>query len=310
MAIRAGRRTRSVASTSRQWSDDVVSRPEDEDGENTADLSAAYASWRASRLGRITDALEHDLLRELIQPVPNAAVLDVGCGDGDLAVDLAERSMNVVGIDASSDMIAKARRRAAGSSVSFAIGGAEALPFATDTFDVVVSVTVLCFIERPADAVREMARVVRPGGVVVIADLGRWSTWAAIRRIKGWRGSSTWCKARFRPASELQKFASAAGLTVVRTRGAVFYPPNRFLARLGRRLDPCIGRLTTFGAAFIAVAASKPAPGNELVRANRRSGDNEPLLERAASIQQRRTRRRHERASGHRDPTPCAVRPA
>jgi 2-polyprenyl-3-methyl-5-hydroxy-6-metoxy-1,4-benzoquinol methylase len=84
-------------------------------------LPDAYARWRESSLGRITDALERRLLLELIRNVGGRTVLDVGCGDGELAVALWQRGARVSGIDASLPMIEAARRRAAwqGSDIAF-----------------------------------------------------------------------------------------------------------------------------------------------------------------------------------------------
>ncbi len=100
-----------------------------------------------------------------------------------------------------------------------------------------------------------MARVLRPGGRLVLGELGRWSLWAMIRRLRGWFGSATWTAARFRTASELRALVEQAGLSVTTICGAVFYPPIGRLARTLAPFDPWLGRLTTIGAAFIALCA-------------------------------------------------------
>ncbi len=105
---------------------------------------------------------------------------------------------------------------------------------------------------------REAARVLRPGGRLVLGELGRWSFWAFKRRLRGRFGSATWKAARFRNARELRELAEAAGLTVTATRGAIFYPPASWLARAMAPIDPWLGRRTTFGAAFVALAAARP----------------------------------------------------
>ncbi|MFZ1413912.1 MAG: methyltransferase domain-containing protein [Defluviicoccus sp.] len=224
-------------------------------------LAEAYARWRKSSLGSITDALERWLLLELIGDVRGRTVLDVGCGDGELAVALWERGARVSGIDASAAMIMAARRRALrqGADIPFAVGTAERLPFAPAAFERVVAVTVLCFVDDAAPALGEIGRVLRPGGRLVIGELGQWSTWAAERRLRGWLGHPVWRRARFRTADELRDLVGKAGLTVEDLRGAIFYPPCGSVARLSRGIDRSLGRLTTFGAAFLALAAFKSA---------------------------------------------------
>jgi len=223
-------------------------------------LPAAYAAWRASTLGRITDRLEQDLILDQIGPPTGRRILDVGCGDGVLAVGLARRGANVVGVDVSSDMLAAARSRALGEgqNVTFDEARAEALPFATGAFDTVVAVTVLCFVADASAGLTEMARVLRPGGLLVVGELGKWNCWAAKRRVQGWVGSPVWRRARFRTPPELRTLASQAGLVDVEVRGAVFYPSHGVAARLLAPIDCKIGAVTTVGAAFLALTARKP----------------------------------------------------
>jgi len=223
-------------------------------------LPAAYRNWRASELGRITDSIEEELLVALIGPVRGKRVLDVGCGDGVLSVRLAEAGGNVTGLDTDPAMLTAARQRgsASGAIVTFVEGDARSVPLADSSFDVVVAVTVLCFVAEVERVVKEMARVLRPGGRLVIGELGRFSLWAATRRVSGWLGSQTWSKVHFRTADELRRIASAAGLEVADVRGAIYYPPCNVCARLLAPIDAYLARASTFGAAFIALAARKP----------------------------------------------------
>jgi ubiquinone biosynthesis O-methyltransferase len=219
---------------------------------------ADYDAWRSSLLGAITESLEQRVIQDLMGPVDGADVLDAGCGDGALACALASRGAVVTGIDADPAMLAAARTRAqtTGERVTFLPGRIEQLPLADARFDVVVAVTVLCFVADATAAVREMARVLRPGGRLVLGELGRWSAWAATRRLKGWLGASTWKAAHFRSAGALRTLLEQAGLSVDAVHGAVFYPPIGVCARLLAPLDPWLGHRTTTGAAFIALSAS------------------------------------------------------
>lgn len=219
----------------------------------------AYMDWRASDIGTITEQLERRLILELLGDVNGREMLDVGCGDGALAVALSQRGAKVAAVDASEAMVNAARSRSAeeGAEVSFRVATADRLPFPDGSCDIVVAVTVLCFVEDAAPVFGEMARVLRPGGRLVIGELGKWSTWAAQRRIRAWLGSPIWRRGYFRTARELRALASDAGLVADPVRGAIFYPRWGWAARLLAPWDGRLGRLTTAGAAFIALSAKK-----------------------------------------------------
>jgi ubiquinone/menaquinone biosynthesis C-methylase UbiE len=220
----------------------------------------AYEGWRATSLGSLTEAIEQRLVLELMGDVGGIRLLDAGCGDGALVCAAAARGAEVTGVDSDPAMLAAAQGRAANAGVRaiFLEGRAERLPFPDASFDMVSSITVLCFVPDAGGALREMARVLRPGGRLVLGELGRCNLWAARRRVLGWLGSRTWKAARFRTAGELRTLAEQAGLLVTMQRSAIYYPPVGVLARLLAPFDPWLGRITTIGAAFIAMKAIKP----------------------------------------------------
>jgi SAM-dependent methyltransferase len=238
-------------------------RAETQDSDKAGQVGPdSYALWRASKLGAITESLEKDLVRNLAGSLSGKSVLDVGCGDGTLAAEFARmQAALVVGCDPDPRMIAKAitQKTAAGSRASYLRGRIEHLPFRDQSFDVVTAVTVLCFVEDQSHAVKEMARVLRLGGRLVVAGLGRWSTWAGSRRIRGWLGDEFWARARFTTAQDLRILAELAALHVDQVRGGIYYPRSAIAARAMKSLDPLLGRITTFGAAFVAIEATKPA---------------------------------------------------
>ncbi|MCH4546078.1 class I SAM-dependent methyltransferase [Rhizobium changzhiense] len=98
-------------------------------------------------------------------------VLDVGCGTGSLAFTLAETPglQEIVAIDYSPVFVEAATRRNTDSRVSIRQADACALPFEDNRFDRAMSLLVLHFVPEAGKAVSEMARVVRPGGVVAAA---------------------------------------------------------------------------------------------------------------------------------------------
>ncbi len=216
-----------------------------------------YAPWRATRLGRITEAVERGAVFDLAGPVGGLDVLDVGCGDGAYAVALARRGARCSGVDLSAGALAQARRNArqAGAPVALAAADAARLPFPAGRFDLVVSVTALCFVASPDDSLREMARVLRPGGRVVLGVLGRLSAWGLWRTLRGRLGSPTWRRARLWTPSGLRRLVLAAGLEPVGVRGAAYHPPCGLAAATMRPLDALLGRTVLAGAAFLAISA-------------------------------------------------------
>jgi SAM-dependent methyltransferase len=221
----------------------------------------AYARWRESALGRVTERLERAAVLGLAGPLGGRDVLDLGCGDGAYALAAARAGGRVVAIDSSGPVIAAARRKVAAARlpVHVQVADARALPFRARSFDVVLAVTVLCFVRDPASVAAEIERVLRPGGLLVVGELGRWSVWAAWRRLRGWAGSRTWRSARFWSRRALREVLSRAGLVPGAVRGAAFYPPLGAAAKVMASVDPVFGRATHVGGAFLAIAAHKPA---------------------------------------------------
>src|ERR687883_1475675 len=106
---------------------------------------------------------------------PGLDVLDVGCGPGTITVDLAGRVApgRVLGLDVSPAPLDEARAlaRSRGVAVAFEVGDVYALEAADDSFDVVHAHQVLQHLTDPVAALREMARVCRPGGLLAVRDV-------------------------------------------------------------------------------------------------------------------------------------------
>jgi SAM-dependent methyltransferase len=105
---------------------------------------------------------------------PGQRVLDVGCGTGIVARTAAARGAHASGVDLNEGMLAVAR--SAAPDVDWQVGDAAALPFDDGSFDVVLSQQALQFMRDPVGALREMSRVMAPGGragVVVCRSLER-----------------------------------------------------------------------------------------------------------------------------------------
>ncbi|MEX0674772.1 MAG: class I SAM-dependent methyltransferase [Gaiellaceae bacterium] len=107
-----------------------------------------------------------DAFLELLPP-PGRRTLDLGCGEGRLARDLAAAGYRVTGVDASPTLVAAAREADPGFDVQMA--DAAALPFADGAFDLVVAFMTLQDVGDLAGALRECARVLEPEGRVCLA---------------------------------------------------------------------------------------------------------------------------------------------
>jgi 2-polyprenyl-3-methyl-5-hydroxy-6-metoxy-1,4-benzoquinol methylase len=221
--------------------------------------AAAYPAWFQTELGQRVWTDERRVLDRALGDVAGRLILDVGAGDGRLARELHARRAHVIALDGSPSMLTSTGYEGLGTSLHRVQAGAMALPFADGMFDTVTAVTVLCFAPHPEEMVRELARVTKPGGRVVLGELGRWSTWALARRLRGWLKGGLWEGARFRSASELGRLLARAGLHPQQIHGAVYYPPSVLAARWLGSADPSFDRLTNAGAAFLAVAGMKNA---------------------------------------------------
>ena len=136
----------------------------------------AFESWFYESAGSaaVADALHARFEAHLGEA---ARVLDVGCGGGVLATRLASGGRTVIGADPSAPQVLRAH--AAG--VAIARAGAERLPFPDGAYDAVVSCcSIKHWADRPA-GVAECLRTVRPGGVVVLAEIDGASTRARLR---------------------------------------------------------------------------------------------------------------------------------
>jgi SAM-dependent methyltransferase len=143
-----------------------------------AESAAAYFRANAAQWGTIRSLYvdESEVERALLDLIPadeTRQLLDIGTGTGRMLEILAPRAEHAVGIDSSREMLTIARvnlERAGLSNCLIRQGDMYQLPLPGASFDTVVIHQVLHYADRPAEAIREAARVLRPGGRLVIVD--------------------------------------------------------------------------------------------------------------------------------------------
>ena len=156
-----------------------------------------YNHWYHTQYGSWVGRLEFLLLCQLIQPINNSSLLDVGCGSGYFSRKFADYGLNVTGIDPDQAMINFAISQ--NSDIHYIIGDALALPFNKSEFDYCNAITSLCFIDKYQLALAEMWRVSKKGVALGLlnrnsllylqkANTGRYkgSRWDTQNDIKQW----------------------------------------------------------------------------------------------------------------------------
>ena len=133
------------------------------------------ATWMAGDFGVIAKTIggsAGEPFAEQIELRPGDRVLDIACGTGNVTLPLARRGAMVTGVDLAPNLLEQARARAAaeGLAIQFDEGDAEALPYPDSAFDVVVTMFGAMFAPRPELVAAEFGRVLKPGGLLAMAN--------------------------------------------------------------------------------------------------------------------------------------------
>ena len=170
-----------------------------------------YDRWFATPIGALVKKYESELVLDLLRPGCGEKILDAGCGTGVFTDDILSAGADVTGLDLSLPMLKRAGEKLKGHSFERVLGDLASLPFSEGSFDKVVSVTALEFVEDGAGALRELSRVTRKGGCIVVATLNRLSPWASRRKKEAQKGHTLFGQAIFRSPDELMSLAAMEG---------------------------------------------------------------------------------------------------
>ena len=171
----------------------------------------AYDRWFETPIGALVKKYENELLLDLLQPRPGEMILDVGCGTGVFTLNILDCGPRMIGLDISQPMLKKAEQKAKGYPFQCVAGDMQALPFGDGCFDKVVSMTTLEFIAEGIEAVDDLFRVTKKGGVVVVTTLNRLSPWADRRQKAAEKGHSLFEQMIFRSPEDMRALAPIHG---------------------------------------------------------------------------------------------------
>ena len=175
-----------------------------------------YDRWFDSPEGGAIFRAELACLR-LLRHEPAGRWLEVGVGTGRFAATLGIAE----GVDPPPMLDFAARR-----GIQTCRGTAEVLPYSDESFDGVLLVTTLSFVEDPATAIEECARVLRPGGTLLAGIIPAESPWGREYARNASEGHPVYSHARFLSVQQLREFATAAALCLQESASTLFWPPG------------------------------------------------------------------------------------
>lgn len=159
---------------------------------------------------------------DALAPHAGERILDLGCGTGVVLARLVARpgTLRLTGVDASPEMLSRARMRLP-DKVTLVQGAAERLPFANAVFDAIVTSSMLHHLADPDAALREAARVLAPGGRLIVTD---WCRDYFVMRLLARRLHTKRMPGHVMTVEELTAHATAAGLCVASVTRFRFRP--------------------------------------------------------------------------------------
>lgn len=257
------------------------------DLKNTYKEDSIHRNWESVyRNNPLQDAFNDRIMARLqayLKLSDGATCLDAGCGTGEHTARLARSGARCIGVDISEGVLDQARSRIAAAGleagVSFQVERLEGLSFPDATFDIVHCRGVLMHIPDWESALRELCRVLKPGGRLVLLESNRAAAEVQIvrlvrrlsrrrsRQVETPAGLEFWSSrdgnpflVRIASIPHLQQFLTSMGLTVERRLATEFWDINRFPAGLIRNSAILFNR-----AWFTLRLPAWPSVGNALI---------------------------------------------
>jgi len=171
-----------------------------------------YDRWFTTPIGSLVRKYEAELMLDLLKPKQGEIILDAGCGTGVFTLDIFSSGSKVIGLDLSLPMLIQAKKKLKEYPFWIVLADMLNLPFPESSFDKVVSVTALEFVEDAKGAIGELFRITKRGGCIVVATLNSLSPWASRRKAEAKERHTIFEKAIFRSPQELLSLASVEGV--------------------------------------------------------------------------------------------------
>jgi len=205
-----------------------------------------YEAWYATPRGRWVGETEYALASRQLAAQPGDSLLDVGCGTGWFTRRAAADGFNATGLDPNPDWLHYARAHSA-PNLKWVEGDVRALPFAANSFDHVLSIAALCFVDDERQAVAECVRVASKR-----VSIG----WLNRRSLLYWQkgrvgGSGAYRGARWRTADEVRALFDHLPVRNLTLHSAIYLPSG---TRLAQALEPRIPSVLPWGGLLLATA--------------------------------------------------------
>lgn len=216
-----------------------------------------FEEYEKSRKVKRNQERKLDAQLEISNAPSGSTILDVGCGTGMQLRWLLKRGFKPTGVDLSSGLIGKLREKLTkegiGDKIELKQSDAENIQYPDNSFDQVTGTAILHHVPNPALVVKEMARVVRKGKWVTIAEPNIINPWILINVFRYWKIDKGALKST---VSNLKKYFEKAGLSDITYKRVVFVPPIPFqpLIKFTAKLEPFLERapiLKTMGGIIV-----------------------------------------------------------
>ena len=134
-----------------------------------SNIANNYDSYYETEEGRKIDEIEKNIISELLPIVPDNSMLELGCGSGHWTQFFVEKGFKVTGVDISEAMLDIAKQK--NIDAQFMLADCANLPFANNSFSFIATITMLEFVDDIDKVIKEIYRVLKKGGYLVIGSL-------------------------------------------------------------------------------------------------------------------------------------------